>query len=293
MTGRVVVGVDGSPSAAAAVAWAADDAGRRGARLRIVHVREPWTYDFPLKAAPDSEDSVPSYWHDALAAAVAWVHGNAPGVEVSAALVTGAVAERLTTEAEDADELILGSRGLGGIAGLVLGSVGRSVAGHAAAPVVVVRGPASTCHGEVVVGYDGSETADAAMEFGMREAGLRGALLRAVHAWPVPPFPPFAAAYAGGAQQALAQVSRGVRDRLLSWQERHPDVPVAARTVRGHPVSALADASRTADLVVVGSRALDSGPPVLGPVGQGVLRHARSPVAVVRPRRTPDGGPST
>jgi nucleotide-binding universal stress UspA family protein len=286
MAGQIVVGVDGSPSATAAVEWAADDAARRGSRLRIVHVWEPWSYDFPFKAAPHSQRSVPAYWEGALAAAVEWVHGHAPEVQVSAALVTGAVSERLKSESEDADELILGSKGLGGFMGLVLGSVGRSVAGHATGPVIVVRRSVPTRHGEIVVGFDGAEPSQAALDYALQQARMRGAQVHVLYAWWMPPFSPHATVYAGGAQVALEDESREVQRRLDPWQERYPDVRMVGSAVRGHPVPALSDASRDADLVVIGSRTHGGlGSVFTGSVGHGVLHHARCPVAIVRPRR--------
>ncbi|WP_405147576.1 universal stress protein [Sphaerisporangium sp. NBC_01403] len=293
MTGQIVVGIDGSPSAAAAVEWAADDAMRSGARLRIVHVWEPWSYDFPFKAAPRSQSSLPAYWTGALRSAVEWVHDHTPGVEVSSALVTGAVSERLTTESEYADELILGSKGLGGLTGLVLGSVGRSVAGHAEGPVVVVRRSAPTRNGEIVVGFDGSEASQAAMEYALRQARLRGARVQVLYAWSAPPFAPDATAYAGGVRTAAEEEAREVRRRLDPWQERYPDVRMVGSAVRGHAVPALSDASREADLVVVGSGAHGAfGRGFTGSVAHGVLHHARCPVAIVRPRRPHPGPPA-
>ncbi|MEU8268958.1 universal stress protein [Sphaerisporangium sp. NPDC049002] len=286
MAGQIVVGIDGSPSAAAAVEWAADDAMRRGARLRIVHVWEPWSYDFPFKAAPRSQSSLPAYWTGALEAAVDWVHDHSPGVEVSSALVTGAVSERLTTESEYADELVLGGTGPGGLAGLVLGSVGRSVTGHAEGPVIVVRRSAPTRDGEIVVGFDGSEESGAALEYALQRARLRGAPVHVLYAWSAPPFAPDATAYAGGVREAAEEESREVRRRLHPWQERYPNVRMTGSAVRGHAVHALSDASREADLVVVGSRAHGTfGHVFTGSVAHGVLRHARCPVAIVRPRR--------
>jgi nucleotide-binding universal stress UspA family protein len=282
MAGRIVVGVDGSPSAAAAVEWAAADAALSGARLRIVHVREPWSYDFPLQAAPRFQGSLLAYWEAALAAAVEWVHRHAPGVEVSSALVTGAVSERLRAESEDADELVLGSRGLGGCTGLLFGSVGGSVAANAQGAVIVVRRPPPTRYGEVVVGFDGSEPSEAALGFAFRQARTRGARLRVVRAGRKPPFPGDATARAGDPLAVLAGVSPEAWQRLRSWRDRYPDVRMVASAVRGHPVPALVDASRRADLVVVGSRAREHG--ALGPVSRRVLRRARCPVAVVRPR---------
>ncbi|WP_214411652.1 universal stress protein [Sphaerisporangium fuscum] len=286
MTGQIVVGVDGSPSAAAAVKWAADEAARWGARLRIVHVREPWSYEFPFKPTPRNRNSLSSYWEGALATATDWVRRQVPGVEVTSALITGAVAERLTTESESADELVLGSKGLGGLVGSVIGSVGCSVAGRAEGAVIVVKRPPETAFGEVVVGFDGSEVSEAALDYALQQAALRRARAHVLYASAAPPFAPDATAYAGAAQEALAEESREVWRRLEPWRERYPDVPMEASAVRGHPVTALCDASRHADLVVVGSGPQGvHGRPLLGSVGNGVLRHARCPVAIVRPRR--------
>ncbi|MET8142329.1 universal stress protein [Sphaerisporangium sp. NPDC005288] len=300
MAGQIVVGVDGSHSAAAAVEWAADDAVRRGARLRVVHVREPWSMDYPYRSAPWLPDALTAYWRAVLAATVDWVRGYAPGLQVSATLLTGAAAERLCTEAEDADELILGGGGPGGFVGAVLGSVGRDVAWHAMAPVVVVNRSPGRRHGEIVVGYDGSPVSEAAMEYALGEAARRCARVCVLYAWSAPPFSPYATACAGGLAEAMGEVTREVRLRLAMWRERCPGVTARLRPMRGHPVTALSDASRRADLVVVGSGAHGDatgagfGGSAGYSVGYEVLRHARCPVAVVHPRETagsrPGGG---
>ncbi|GII88046.1 universal stress protein [Sphaerisporangium siamense] len=287
MTGRIVVGIDGSPSAAAAVEWAADEAARAGAALKIVHVREPWSYQFHVRAGTPAPDSLTVYWRRVLAAAAQWVHAHRPSVPVTCALVVGAAAERLTTESEEADELILGSKGLGGLPGMVLGSVGRSVAGRAEGPVIIVRRAGPARHGAVVAGFDGSASSQAALDFALAQARARGARARVVYAWHTPPFTPYGTVYAGAAHEALAEESTRIRRLLGPWQDRYPDVAMTGTAVRGHPVPALADASRDADLVVVGSP--PPGPPgtaFAGSVGQGVLRRARCPVAIVHPRGT-------
>ncbi|MEU6998694.1 universal stress protein, partial [Nonomuraea sp. NPDC046570] len=79
--------------------------------------------------------------------------------------------------------------------------------------------------------------------------------------------------------------SEAARQRLIPWRVKHPDVQMNESAVCEHPVSALAEASRTADLVVVGSRGLGGfASAVLGSVSHGILHHAHCPVAVVRPR---------
>ncbi|MET8384702.1 universal stress protein [Streptosporangium canum] len=286
MSGQIVVGVDGSPAATAALEWAADDAARKGAALKIVCVREPWAGDFPFHAAPGLSDALREHCDEVLAAAAARAGRRVPGIDVTIDQVIGAVVERLKSESETADTLVLGSRGSGGFAGLVLGSVGMGVAGHAAGPVVIVRQAVQGVHGEIAVGYDGSAHGEAALEYAFEQARLRDARLHVVHAWQTPAFASRAVTYADLLQETFESESRMARQRLLLWRDKHPDVPVKESILCGHPVPALADASRTADLVVVGSRGLGAfGSALLGSVSHGLLHRAHCPVAVVRPRK--------
>ncbi|MDH2430822.1 universal stress protein [Sphaerisporangium sp. TRM90804] len=285
MTNTIVVGVDGSPAASAAVEWAADDAARGNAALRIVHVREQWGDGAPFHAMPGFEDSLSEYCDGVVAAAAARARQRAPGIEVETVLARGAVVETLTGEAERAEEVVLGSRGMGGFAGLVLGSVGMAMAGHAPGPVVIVRGRRQHVFGEIVVGFDGSPGSEAALEYAFDQARARHARLRVVHAWQTPVFSPFALGYSDLMGDVFRSQAELFQQRLDPWKGKHPEVTVAGTAVCEHPTSALSDASRDADLVVVGSRGLGGvGSALLGSVSHGVLHRAHCPVAVVRPR---------
>ena len=286
MSRHVVAGVDGSAGAGAALDWAAADAGRRGLALRLVFVREPWVPEHPVFTGhqPLTEEA-----ERLLEEAAGRARERVSGLEVSTAMVTGAVVERLRTESETADTVVVGSRGLGGFAGLVLGSTGLGLAGHAHGPVVVVRGRAGARHDEVVVGYDGSDDAECALEYALEQAQARGARLRVVHGVQLPvgyPHP------VGFGPLPPAGLEEDLPKRLRPWLERYPGVRCVQSVVPGHPVPALASASRAADLVVVGSRGLGGFSTVLlGSVSHGVLHRAHCPVAIVRPRRGPEGGP--
>ncbi|MEU7986436.1 universal stress protein [Streptosporangium canum] len=285
MTAHVVVGVDGSPSSQAAVEWAADDAVRRGCALRIVHVCEPWVYDIPLQTPPGFRDSVIESCQGVLESAARLARERAPGIEVDAALETGHPVEILRREAADAEQVVLGSRGRGGFTGLLLGSVSLALAGHVAAPVVVVRGSQERTHGVVVVGFDGSAHAAAALEYAFEEAARRGARLHAIHAWQMPVLGQGATLYAPLVEEIFANEERVAADTLGPWREKYPQVEVEETAVCGHPVAAVCEAAEAADLAVVGSRGLGRvGSAVLGSVGHGVLHYARCPVAVVRAR---------
>jgi nucleotide-binding universal stress UspA family protein len=275
MAGQIVVAVDGSAPATAAVEWAAADARRRGRDLRIVHVCEQW---------PHSEAA--EYCIGTLEAAADRARELAGTVKVTTELLSGHAVDQLIDESASADSLVLGSRGLGGFAGLVVGSVSIAVAGHAAGPVIVVRAPRATEHGRVVVGYDGSEHSRAAMEYAVEQARARGAQLHVVSALPVPIVSSYAAAaYIGMIEQAMQEESQAARERVIPWRQGNPDLVITDGESREHPVSALIAAAGTADLVVVGSRGRGGfASAVLGSVSHGVLHHVACPVAVVRPR---------
>nr|WP_101787711.1 universal stress protein [Nonomuraea indica] len=275
MAGQIVVGVDGSAPATAAVEWAAADAGRRRLGLRLVHVCEQWT----------PERGEPEHCAGALEAAAGRARTLAPGVDVGTEMLTGRVINTLVAASAAADSLVVGSRGLGGFAQLILGSTSLALAGHAAGPVVIVREGEMARHGEIVVGDDGSEPAKAAVEYAVEQARARDARLRVVYAWQAPLLAPYAAAYSVLDDEDYRQASQAAAQRVLAWRERAPDVSIADDQVCDHPVAALMKAAATADLVVVGARGLGGfASTVLGSVSHGVLHHVTCPVAVVRPR---------
>ncbi|PPK67230.1 universal stress protein [Actinokineospora auranticolor] len=279
----VVVAVDGSPSSADAVAWAAAEAGRHGLPLRLVHVCVP-----PAVTDPVGRD----IWLDPLSSQGGHLLAEAddlaqrvhPGLRTCSELRHGFAAAQLLDAAADAAVLVTGHRGLGGFEGLLLGSVSGAVAAHARCPVVVVRGEAVT-GGPVVVGVDGSPAGDAAIEFAFEQASTRGTGLLAVHAWsdvayagawiPVP----FVADW-----DALARdEERLLAERLAGMGEKYPEVVVERAVVRDRAARVLGSRSAGAQLVVLGAH----GRHLLTGLGMGsttraLLHHSRCPVAVVR-----------
>ncbi|MGW4640710.1 universal stress protein [Sphaerisporangium sp. NPDC004334] len=285
MNRPVVVGVDGSPPSLAAVRWAAMDAVRRGRTLRVVHVIDPWVFDQPLTTPPGFRDSLSELSGTVLAEAARGAGGLAPALAVEAVTLTGTVREELLTAARDAEVLVVGSRGLGGFLGLLLGSVSMGVAGRAACPVVVVRHTEQAAYGEVVVGHDGSPGSEAALEYAFEEAARRGTPLRVIYAWQVGSMLPMFGAYGSDLEKVYESGVRAAQDRLSPWREKFPQVRLRDSVVQAHPVEALCEASRAAGLLVVGSRGRGGlGSAVLGSVSHGVLHHAASSVAVVGSR---------
>lgn len=283
MTAHVVVGTDGSSPADAAVEWAADEAARRGCALRVVHVCEPWVYDSSHRTASGFRDSLTEQSRAVLDAAARLAGERVPGLAVDTSAQTGRVVEVMRREAEGTELVVVGSRGRGGFAGLLLGSVSLALAGHVTTPVVVVRGEPKQVYGEVVVGFDQSPESEAALRYAFQEAVRRGARLRAIHSWELPVLAAGATAYTPLVEDVFEAERRLAADTLVPWRERYPQVEVEETVLYGHPVRDICEASAAADLVVVGSRGLGGfGSAVLGSVSHGVLHHAGCPVAVVR-----------
>ncbi|MFD7451938.1 universal stress protein [Kitasatospora sp. NPDC059827] len=284
MTSTVVAGVDGSPASTAAAQWAAEEARRRGAALRLVHAW-PWLTDGVSSYA--EPDDLPAAAERTLAEAADAVRRSHPELAVHTDTVLDAPVDGLVAAAADAELLVLGSRGRGGFTGLLLGSVSMAVAGRSGTPVVVVREVggegAGEGAGEVVVGVDAHAPEEEVLAFAFQEAALRGARVRAVHGWDLPPL----FGYAGGAVPAgeIAQLE-ALEAKLLSLalagpRERHAAVEVV-EDVRLGAARGLVEASAGAGLVVVGRRRrpIELGPR-LGRIAHAALHHAEAPVAVV------------
>jgi nucleotide-binding universal stress UspA family protein len=142
MTERIVVGVDGSETAKLATRWAAREARLRGATLELVTAWEvaPVAYGYGYVAIPEEFlEGLVKGAEDTMAAAVEVVRAEAPDAEVQTKVVEGPAARVLLEEAEGADLLVVGCRGLGGFRELVLGSVSQQCAHHAPCPVLIVR----------------------------------------------------------------------------------------------------------------------------------------------------------
>ena len=277
----VVVGVDGSASAYRAVEWAAAEADRRGVALRLVRAFSWTTADHPTGWVARYRDEVLEVARRQVARAVRVAADARPDVEAAARVEIGAPIEVLSAEARRAQLLVLGDRGLGEVAGLVLGSVAVSLAARGACPVVVVRGERAGADGPVVVGVDGSPVSEAALAFAFDAAAARGVDLVAVHAWSPTAIDEELASLVEWDASAESAV---LAERLAGWGQKYPQVAVRRTVVRDGAVRALVTASAGAQLVVVGSRGRGNAAGLLlGSVSHGVLHGAHCPVAVVRP----------
>ncbi|MGY0065862.1 universal stress protein [Streptomyces sp. QTS137] len=296
MSGLIVVGVDGSASSLAAVGAAAAEARRRGAGLRVVHAFLWPAMHVPLGASPlgPPEGGLRTMVEKLVAEAVAHARSVAPDVEVSHAVVTGEPLTVLEAQSADAELVVVGSRGMGGFIGLLVGSTAVHLASHGQCPVLVVR-ETGAADGPVVVGVDGSPAGAKAIGFAFAEASLRGAGLVALHSWtswnaPAPTPQDEKAPYASRPGELGAAEERLLSEALAGQRERYPAVKVRHEVVHGGTREALIEASRTAQLLVVGARGRGgfSGL-LLGSVSQAMLHHAHCPVAVVRGGGKKDG----
>jgi nucleotide-binding universal stress UspA family protein len=135
---RIVVGVDGSKGADAALAWAAEEARLRNAHLEVVHtIAYPITGGMPLTQEVDSQliAGAQAVLDDSIARA------DLEGTDHEARFERGSAAVLLVEIAKGADLLVVGSRGRGGFVGLLLGSVSQQCAHHAPCPIVIVPAP--------------------------------------------------------------------------------------------------------------------------------------------------------
>ncbi|QEU97067.1 universal stress protein [Streptomyces kanamyceticus] len=280
----LIVGVDGSDPSLRALDWAVDEAAAHGVPLRVVHASRWEWYEGHEPSFGINRPSVEVLSDHIAASAVERALRRTTAVKVTSEILPEDPALALVRLSPEAGAIVVGSRGRGELAELLLGSVSLSVAAHAASPVIVVRGREENVTGgfhTVVLGIDEPEEAAPSTEFAFHEAQTLNAAVTAVHAWrcparEVPDFP--TTVHEDHQRRAAAQVDEAVRDATAA----RPEITVHREIAEGHARAVLLDASRTADLLVVGARRRKGHVGMqLGPVNHAVLHHAACPVAVV------------
>lgn len=136
----VVVGIDGSKHSIAALEWAVEEARMRRARLRVVHAwQPPFVEGYPYTGAAFDPTPVEASAHKLVDEAVSAALHPGEDIPVERIVRSGGASSVLLDNADDAALVVVGSRGMGGFRGLVLGSVSQQVANHATCPVVIIH----------------------------------------------------------------------------------------------------------------------------------------------------------
>lgn len=283
----ILVGVDGSPESLAAVRWAAGESTLRRRPVTLMHVVSPIIVSWSIEAVLSDYQA----WQEANADNVIKIAEETLQTSIDDSFCPEVIIERrhdgvlteLTEASRNADMVVVGSRGLGQVGGVVLGSVSRNLLHHAQCPVTIVKDSVARIADRglpVLLGIDGSPSSEAAIGFAFEEAARRRVELVALHAWSDVALFPFLGMdwhkYEDQGHEILGE-------RLAGWQEQYPDVTVRRRIVCDKPARWLIDESRHSQLVVVGSRGRGGiSSMLLGSVSASVAESALAPVAVVR-----------
>jgi nucleotide-binding universal stress UspA family protein len=286
---RIVVGVDGSTASQRVAQWAAAEAELRGAALDVVHA---WMTPYPLNLPDYFTDPAPFEARGAeiLDRAMKSLAASGPvAIDTRPVLVRGYPSKALVHAAEGAELLAVGSRGLGGFSGLLLGSVSQNCVHHAPCSVAVIpRGWSGSEHGRVVVGVDGSPPSYGALRWAVDEAVLRNTRLDIVNAYNYLDVVMPMLISPGIDSEVLEKASTSLLEQMLGsvipvLGPRPPAVELIAKHIGA--ARGLLEAAAGADLLLVGSggRGGVRGR-LLGSVSQQCVHHAPCPVIVVRER---------
>ncbi|MFF9194286.1 universal stress protein [Streptomyces sp. NPDC014779] len=287
----LVVGVDGSDPSLTALDWTVDEAVRHGLPLRIVHASLWERYEGVVPTWATDRPSGQILAENIVGIAAERARRRAPDLPVTTDVLAEDASTALLREGQEGAILVVGSRGRGEFADLLLGSVGLVVAARAHCPVVVVRGDRQALearHGRVLLGVGEHDVDSPAVRFAFREAAARDAELDVVRTWRRPVHEPIDHPLLSGNRAIyLAEQSSELLDKALEAAvTEHPRVRLRRATLEGPAHRVLTERSAAADLLVVGARRRDGLVGLeLGRVAHRALHHATCPVAVVPQRR--------
>ncbi|MCW1250567.1 universal stress protein [Acaricomes phytoseiuli] len=301
----IVVGVDGSEHGDCALLWAVQEARQRQQTLHIVTA-----YSVPIFAASGLDGGSATVDEEVIAQGARAIVEQAmqrvagAGVDFDARVVSGDPSSVLQQMSKTAELLVFGSRGRGGFVGRLLGSVSSALPAHSLCPTVTVplscadrlNEPGKTAqtpaqariHPMVSVGVDGSQQARYAVLQAAEEAQRCGYSLRVLCA--VPPLTGAAAWLPSGAnrEELLKEIAEQLEAGKAWLQHHFPQLEITADVVDGVPVETLVEATKTSELVVLGTRGHGGfAGMILGSTTDGVLHHAKGPVMVVRDQEDP------
>ena len=255
----IVVGVDGSRANREAVRWAVNEARARYAKLLGLYAWHVPSLAYSSPGyVPISADETNEEGRELLRKEILPLTQES-GLEVELRSVEGPASKVIREAAADdsVSLVVVGSRGRGALARLVLGSVSHGLSHNCPKPLVIVphhEPPAATEWPlrHIVVGIDGSEGADAALRWAAAEADLHDAVLEAAMAWSWTTLPPgmvLEEPFEQSLEKSAHQVLNDAVERL-----GHTDVKIKFTVQPGSAVDVLLESSHSADLLVVGTR---------------------------------------
>lgn len=278
----VVVAVDGSERNRTAVAWAAHEAAAHGSRLVLVTALPDHVVSRPQYAAPTEDPEVRALFDGARVAMGGLVDEGA--VETRA--LAGAPLEVILTEAQGAGLVVVGKRGLGGFARVLVGSTSIAVAGRSPVPVAIV--PDAWDHPAheglpVVLGVDPFRPDVEPARVAFARAERLGVPVVAVHGWEAPAvFTWDADVTTGAATEHERDAEQRFDELLATWGREHPKVVVRPMRVHDHPATAVLRAAEDAQAIVLGRHEAGLlGGFAYGSVARAVLHYATTPVIAV------------
>lgn len=287
--GPILVGVDGSDASRAAIRYGAEEARRRGAMLRLVHVvvgYVPSATTYPMDYPVPAEETRRA-GREILAAAELEAHRHLDTSQVSTVLLTGYRVPTLVQAAVGAHLVVLGDERRPALERVATSSVLSGVAAHATVPVVAVPASWAPAPGRprVVAAVKDCRHSAGLVRRALEAAEDRGAELVLLHALPL--------GYAG-TSVSVADIddwdrpAKGALEELLrSAPPRSPDVDVRIEVRHGQAAHVLVGASKRADLLLVSRRPHAFPFGHLGGTGRAVLRASHCPVEVTPPADEP------
>lgn len=289
----VVAAVDGSKASEQAVRWAANTAAKRDIPLRLAtsYTMPQFLYAEGMVPPQEVFDDLKVEATEKIDAAREIALEVAPDIKIGHTIAEGSPIDMLLELGKTVTMIVMGSRGLGGLSGMVMGSVSGAVVSHANCPVVVVREDSlvneKTKYGPVVVGVDGSEISQKATEYAFAEADARKCELVAVHTWMDMQVQASLAGLSVAQQQwdeVEQQQTELLEEYLQPMVEKYPEVKVRKVITRDRPVRALAEQAENGQLLVVGSHGRGGfRGMLLGSTSRALLQSAPCPLMVVRP----------
>ena len=277
----IVVAVDGSVRNQSAVDWAAHEAGALGCRLDLVTALPDRILDSPQVPTDDDVGAL-----DMLARTRSTIVHLVADQQVTTAAVPGTPLDVLLERARGARLLVVGKRGLGSFARVIVGSTSIALAGRSPVPVAIVPErwqQAEHAEGPVVLGVDPHRPDHRAFHLAFRRADHLGVPLVAVHGWESPAVYSWDAAGVAGISSQWEQEATALFEQVVKvWQDRFPRVSVRAAHRHKHPANAVLEESADAQLVVLGRHSEGIfGGFAFGSVARAVLHYVETPVIVV------------